>query len=273
MKQRAHIDWLKKGDRNTQFFHNCCSEWKRRNKITKLRDDHSNFIVGQGALKDHIHNFYNSLFTAQPATNLADLLQHVQPRVSDYMNASLCSPFIEKEIFEALQNIGDLKAPGPEGMPAIFYKRFWDLVGERVKREVLIVLNGGPIPGEWNRTTVVLILKSKSPERINDSRPISHCNVLYKILSKVLTTRLKVFLGDIISQNQSAFVQGRLITDNVIVAYEMSHLISNKRNGQEGFMAIKLDMSKAYDRVGWNFLKAMLIKLGFHLSLSLSDLC
>lgn len=110
----------------------------------------------------------------------------------------------------------------------------------------------------------MLIPKSKNLERINDSRPISLCNVLYKILSKVLTTRLKVFLGDIISQNQSAFVPGRLITDNVLVAYEMSQFISNKRNGQEGFMAIKLDVSRAYDRVGWNFLEAMLIKLDFH---------
>lgn len=68
----------------------------------------------------------------------------MQPRVSDYMNASLCPPFIEKEIFQALQNIEDLKAPGPDGMPTIFYKRFWDLVGEQVKCEVLTVLNGGP---------------------------------------------------------------------------------------------------------------------------------
>ena len=174
-----------------------------------------------------------------------------------------CSPFTEDEVFEALQNIGDLKAPGPDGMPAIFYKRFWEVIGDHVKIEVLNVLNGGPLPADWNNTTVVLIPKVKNPKCIKDLRPISLCNVIYKIVSKVLTSRLKVFIGNIISQNQSAFIPGRLISDNVLVAYEMTHFIKHKRSG-DGYMAVKLDMSKAYDRVEWNFLEAMLIKLGFN---------
>jgi hypothetical protein len=262
-KQRAHVDWLKHGDRNTRFFHSCCSERKRRNRITKLKKENGDIIERQEELKQHISNHYRSLFTAQPATNLSELLEHVQPRVTDYINDSLLSPFTEDEVFEALQNIGDLKAPGPDGMPAIFYKRFWEVVGDHVKNEVLQVLNGGPVPADWNNTTVVLIPKVKNPECIKDLRPISLCNVIYKIVSKVLTSRLKVFIGDIISQNQSAFVPGRLITDNVLVAYEMTHFIKNKRSG-DGYMAVKLDMSKAYDRVEWNFLEAMLVKLGFH---------
>jgi hypothetical protein len=208
-------------------------------------------------------NHYRSLFTAQPATNLSKLLEHVQPRVTDYINDSLLSPFTEDEVFEALQNIGDLKAPGPDGMSAIFYRRFWEVVSDHVKNEVLQVLNGGPMLADWNNTTVVLVPKVKNPECMKDLRPISLCNVIYKIVSKVLTSRLKVFLGDIISQNQSAFVPGRLIIDNMLVAYEMTHFIKNKQRG-DGYMAIKLDMSKAYDRVEWNFLEAMLVKLGFH---------
>jgi hypothetical protein len=148
-------------------------------------------------------------------------------------------------------------------MPAIFYKKSWEVVGDQVKKEVLHVLNGGHVPTEWNNTNVVLIPKVKNPQRINDLRPISLCNVIYKIVSKVLTNRLKVFIGDIISRNQSAFIPGRLISDNVLVAYEMTHFIKHKRSG-DSYMAVKLDMSKAYDRVEWNFLEAMLTKLGFH---------
>jgi len=119
------------------------------------------------------------------------------------------------------------------------------------------------VPADWNNTNVVLIPKGKNPECIKDFRPISLCNIIYKIVSKILANRLKVFLGEIISQNQSAFVPGRLITDNVLIAYEVTHFIKNKRNG-DGYMAIKLDMSKAYDRVEQNFLKAMLLSnLGF----------
>jgi hypothetical protein len=121
------------------------------------------------------------------------------------------------------------------------------------------------MPEGWNDTYVVLIPKVKDPSRIKDLRPISLCNVLYKIVSKVLANRLKTILPEVILDNQSAFVPGRLITDNVVIAYEMSHYLMNKRSGKEGFAAVKVDMSKAYDRVEWRFLRAMMLKLGFSL--------
>jgi len=87
---------------------------------------------------------------------------------------------------------------------------------------------------------------------------------VYRIASQVLSNHLKVILPEIISQNQSAFVPGRLITDNVLIAYEMNHFIQNKRSGEDGYAALKLDMSKAYDRVGWPFMEKIMRRLGFH---------
>jgi hypothetical protein len=133
-----------------------------------------------------------------------------------------------------------------------------------VVKEVLQVLRGGSIPEGWNETVVVLIPKVQNPDRIKDLHPISLCNVVYKLISKVLANRLKMILGELISPNQSAFVPGRFISYNTILAYEMSHYMRRKRKGKDVYMALKLDMSKACDRVEWPFLEGMMRKMGFN---------
>ena len=128
---------------------------------------------------------------------------------------------------------------------------------------VLDFLHSGHMVPAINYTHIVLIPKVKKPEKVADFRPISLCNVIYKIISKVLANRLKLILPQLISSTQSAFVPGRLITDNVLVAYETLHAMHNRKKGKKWALALKLDVSKAYDRVEWGFLRGMMIKLGF----------
>ena len=114
-----------------------------------------------------------------------------------------------------------------------------------------------------NHTNIFLIPKVKDLEKMFDFRQISLCNVIYKIISKVLANRLKPVLPRIISPTQSAFVLGRLITNNVLVAYEMLHTMHARKKGKKGSMALKLDISKAYDLVKWQFLQGIMEKMGF----------
>jgi hypothetical protein len=123
------------------------------------------------------------------------------------------------------------------------------LVGPDITRVVLEVLNGGLVETGINATYICLIPKVNSPSRVTEFRPISLCNVLYKIISKVLVNRLKQVLPHIISPKQSVFIPGRLITDNILVAFETLHTMDTRLKGKECFMAMKLDMSKAYDRL------------------------
>jgi hypothetical protein len=179
------------------------------------------------------------------------------------MNDKLLAPFTPEEVKKAAFSIGDFKALGPDGLHAVFYKKFCNICGEEITREVLQALNSGQITEGWNDTTVVLIPKVDDPELVTQFRPISLCNMIYKIISKLLAARLKIILPEVISLMQSAFVPGRLITDNVLVAYECVHAIKNKRSGNNGYCVVKLDMHKAYDRVKWIFLENMMRRLGF----------
>src|SRR3954469_6430890 len=99
-----------------------------------------------------------------------------------------------------------LKAPGPDGFPAHFFQRHWDICGEEVIKTVLLIVNGEESAESINNTYLVLIPKVKSPTLLSQFCPISLCNVLYKIASKVIANRLKEILRDIISPEQSAFV-------------------------------------------------------------------
>ena len=128
--------------------------------------------------------------------------------------------------------------------------------------EVLGAIQNATVPTGWNDTTIVMIPKIDSPDKVTQFRPISLCNVVYKIISKMLSFRLKAILPEIISDHQSAFVPGRLITDNILLAYECIHTMKRKK-GSKGLCAIKLDMHKAYDRVEWGFLEKIMAKIGF----------
>ena len=122
-------------------------------------------------------------------------------------------------------------------------------MGGDITNAVLAALNSGIIPTSINTTFISLIPKIQNPKKVSDFRPISLCNVFYKLISKVLVNRLKLVLPYVVSDSQSAFLSGRLITDNVLVAFETFHYLKRKTQGKLGFMALKLDMSKAYDRV------------------------
>ena len=145
------------------------------------------------------------------------------------MNFDLTKPYTAEEVERALFMMDTNKAPGPDGFTAGFFQYHWDTLGPNVTTAVLDFLNGGTMPEAINQTTIVLILNVKNPQDIKQFRLISLCNVIYKLCSKVLANRLRGFLNDIISEEQSAFVPGWLITDNILIAYECIHYLKRKK--------------------------------------------
>ena len=147
---------------------------------------------------------------------MEQVLQHVPTKVTQNMNDMLMAPYTKEEVKTTLFQMGATKAPGPDGFPAHFYQRHWEICGDEVTTAVLRIIKGEENAECVNDTVLVLITKVMNTTLLSQFRPISLCNVLYKIASKVVANRLKVILPDIISEEQSAFVPERLTTDNII---------------------------------------------------------
>lgn len=142
-----------------------------------------------------------------------------------------------------------MNAPGPDGLPALFFRKFWNVVGSDLCIFALDVLNNNKDPSLLNNTHIVLIPKCKNHVRAKDFHPISLCNVAMKVITKAIANRPKTFLQEVIDVEQSAFIKGRLITDNALLAKECFHWMKKKTKGKRGIIAIKLDMSKAYYKI------------------------
>nr|DAD24222.1 TPA_asm: hypothetical protein HUJ06_025685 [Nelumbo nucifera] len=236
-RQHSKSFWLHDGDANTKYFHVTASTRKRTNRISRLMDDR---VIGMMIRVVFLFSLSSS--------HVIDGFDFVDCKVSDLDNEKLLSPFSFEEFKEAVFQMHPDKSLGLDGLNPTFYQKFWPLIGKDIFQVVVSWLYREEFPASLNDTTIVLIPKCESPKTMKDLRPISLCNVLYKIVSKVLANRLKVLLPNIISNAQSAFVPGRAITDNVLVAFELIHFMRRKRKGKVGEVALKIDISKAYDR-------------------------
>ncbi|KAL5555957.1 hypothetical protein UlMin_038193 [Ulmus minor] len=191
------------------------------------------------------------------------VLNSLEPKVSPTMNEQLDGRFVAEDVRAAIFHMAPSKSPGADGMSALFYQNYWSIVRDEVTIACLGFLNEGLDLGSINETLITLLPKVKCPTQITEFRPISLCNVLYKIISKMLATRMRSVMDSIISEEQSAFIPGRLISDNAIIGFECLHALKRRRSKKNGFLALKLDMAKAYDRVEWSFIREVMKKLGF----------
>jgi hypothetical protein len=216
---------------------------------------------------------FSNLFTTSNPTIETEILDLFSLVISDKENVFLCSIPVEAEVLEALTSLGPTKASGPDGFIALFYKKYWHLIN----KEVLVCVDqfffNHCLLREQNKSFIALIPKASGSHTTRQFRPISLCNIVYKIISKILANRLKAILPKIISPLQSAFVPKRNIQDNTILAHEHLHAFKDKR-GKGGFMFLKMDMEKAFDRMEWSFLLAIMEKLGFsHIWISWIKIC
>lgn len=168
------------------------SQINKCNFISKLRLDDGLVVEDEAQIREALVNFYN-IFTSSNPTNFDPIFNDVEARITPQMNASLTRDFTTLEVECAFKQMKSLIVPGLDGMPLIFYKNYWNIIGQDVIDAFFLVLNSGSLLASIDHTFIPLIPKVKSLERAKDFWLISLCNILYKIISKVIANRLKKF--------------------------------------------------------------------------------
>lgn len=261
-RQNSRIQWLGDGDRNTKFFHLSSVIRRRRNSIDSLKGANGQWLSNRSEIGNCFLDYFRDLFSSSNPTFPVDLEGLIPNCISADDNISLCAIPDDIEIRDVLFQMGSYKAPGPDGMSVLFYKHYWHIVKWDVISTVRGFFVGGFLLKQLNHTNIALIPKVGSASSVKQFRPISLCNVIYKIIAKILANRLQPLLQKLISPMQAAFVSGRNISDNSVMVHEIFHSMKLKK-GNGGFMALKVHMEKAYDRVEWSFLIEVLRCFGF----------
>eukprot|EP00253_Pinus_taeda_P029818 PITA_29818 len=262
-RQKSRINWLREGERNTKFFHQAMIQHRQRNRIFSIKNEAGERVIEQDGIEKVLTDYHKGILTeTQDDRGVAinQICKEIPKMIREEQNKGLMRVATLTEVEEVIMNMKKGKAPGPDGFMAEFYQAGWQFLGQ----DILEVVEESRIKHRmWsgmNSTFITLIPKTNNSEEAQGFRPIALCNVIYKIIATLVAKRLKPLLPSIISPEQTGFVEGRQILDGLVVAQEMIHSLNqHKRKG----MMIKLDLSKAYDRLNWRYLCAVMEAYGF----------
>ena len=195
---------------------------QNKNTIRSLIDTRGNKLTEHTQISNEAINFFQHLIETKDenvTSCLKELLSEIlSERTSNEAGQELIRQVTPEEVNASMFAIDRGKSPGPDGFTSHFFKVAWPVVNEDVVRAVLSFFQTGKLIPAFNLTTIALVPKCQNPNSIKDFRSISCCIVIYKCITKIIAARLKKILPEIISRNQSVFILGRSITDNISLA-------------------------------------------------------
>ena len=265
LKQKSKLHWLKIGDRNNKAYHRAVSTREAQNSIREIQRQDGSVTTQVEEIKVEAERFFREFLQLIPNDFegcTVNVLQELLPyRCTEEDKVMLISQVSAEEIKKVLFSMPNDKSPGPDGFTSEFFKSAWDIIGDEFILVIQSFFVKGFLPKGINTTILALIPKRKEAREMKDYRPISCCNVIYKVISKMIANRLKVVLPNFIAGNQSAFVKDRLLIQNVLLATEL--VKDYHKDSISGRCALKIEISKAFDSVQWSFLTKVLSAMNF----------
>ncbi|XP_060211838.1 uncharacterized protein LOC132639409 [Lycium barbarum] len=246
-RQKKVYTWFSEGDRNTGFFHNSVNGRRKRLQVNRIQISDGEWIEDKEQLASEAVNFFQQQFSQEEGALDFGMLKHIPQMVSSESNDLLCALPSQEKVKNVVFELKGESACGPDGLSGTFFHSCWDIVGMDVFRMVQAFYEGHNVPESATHTNLVLIPKKSKVHTFGDLRPIRLSNFINKVISRVVHGRLDKILTGLISSNQSSFVKGRSIIENVLLTQEI--ITDIRKRGKPANVVIKLDMVKAYDRV------------------------
>lgn len=215
--QRAKTKWMVDGDRNTKFYHSRDVQRRRRQIVNMFKDNEGTWIKDDQAinslLNHHFHNLYTKELSSTSLINTNTRFPLIVINIYSQQDKNLK----DEEIKQALFDMAAWKSLGPNTFPAGFYQDTWHLNGDNVDKYIQSLLNKETTLKDINNTDICLIPKMECPQVVHHFRPIALCNTIYKVFRKVIVNRLKQHMDNLVTPNQSSFIQKRSIHNNIII--------------------------------------------------------
>ena len=256
--QKSHMNWLKEGDANSKYFQGYMSNRRRHNVINLVSVDGVS-VEGVHNIRAAVFNHFSNHFKVVGA-NRPGVAGLPFRRLTYGEAGNLTEPFLLDEVKQTVWECDSYKSPGPDGICFGFIKEFWDLLQDDFMRFMVEFHCNGKLCKGLNSTFIALIPKVNSPQRLNDFIPISLVGCLYKVLAKVLANRLRQVVESVVSESQSAFVKGKQILDDILIAKEV---VDEAKRLNKELLLFKVNFGKAYDSVDLRYLDAVMAKMNF----------
>lgn len=193
--------WLLNGDKNTSYFHKVVQRRRAANRILKLHDDQGRVIQNYEDIELFATRHFENLYSMEGDVELSSIDEWLEgvgiPTLSDCHITGLNQPVKNTEIFDAVNQLEAFNSPGPDGLPPGFYQHFWSVLGNDICNLVQSFFHRGYLLKKLNEPFITLIPKVQNPDVLSQFRPISLCNAVYKIISKVIVNRLQPIMQDI----------------------------------------------------------------------------